>query len=33
VLVPATMVLLGDANWYLPGWLDRTLPRAVEEPA
>jgi uncharacterized membrane protein YdfJ with MMPL/SSD domain len=23
--VPATMVLLGDANWYLPRWLDRRL--------
>jgi hypothetical protein len=23
VLVPATMVLLGDANRWLPGWLDR----------
>ncbi len=33
VLVPAAMVLLGNANWYLPRWLDRTLPRAVEEPA
>jgi putative drug exporter of the RND superfamily len=27
VLVPATMRLLGDANWWLPGWLDRILPR------
>jgi RND superfamily putative drug exporter len=27
VLVPATMALLGDANWWLPGWLDRVLPR------
>ncbi len=27
VLVPATMELLGDANWWLPGWLDRRLPR------
>ncbi len=27
VLVPATMTLLGDANWWLPGWLDRLLPR------
>lgn len=27
VLVPATMKLLGDANWWLPGWLDRRLPR------
>ena len=27
VLVPATMKLMGDANWWLPGWLDRLLPR------
>jgi RND superfamily putative drug exporter len=27
VLVPSTMVLLGDANWWLPRWLDRLLPR------
>jgi putative drug exporter of the RND superfamily len=27
VLVPATMKLLGDWNWWLPGWLDRILPR------
>ncbi len=27
VLVPATMVLLGHANWWLPGWLERILPR------
>jgi RND superfamily putative drug exporter len=26
VLVPATMELLGDANWWLPRWLDRLLP-------
>ena len=26
VLVPATMALMGDANWWLPGWLDRRLP-------
>ena len=26
ILVPATMELLGDRNWWLPGWLDRTLP-------
>jgi RND superfamily putative drug exporter len=26
VLVPATMSLLGRANWYLPRWLDRVLP-------
>jgi RND superfamily putative drug exporter len=27
VLVPATMSLLGKANWWLPRWLDRALPR------
>ncbi len=27
VLVPATMELLGNKNWWLPGWLDRLLPR------
>ena len=26
VLVPATMALMGRANWWLPGWLDRLLP-------
>jgi RND superfamily putative drug exporter len=26
VLVPATMSLLGRANWWLPRWLDRALP-------
>ena len=26
VLVPATMELLGDKNWWLPRWLDRLLP-------
>jgi RND superfamily putative drug exporter len=26
VLVPATMELLGRANWWLPEWLDRILP-------
>ena len=26
VLVPASMRLLGDRNWWLPGWLDRLLP-------
>jgi RND superfamily putative drug exporter len=34
VLVPATMCLLGDWNWWLPGWLDRLIPHlAHEEPA
>jgi putative drug exporter of the RND superfamily len=27
VLVPATMELLGDANWWLPRWLQRAVPR------
>ncbi len=26
LLVPATMELLGDKNWWLPRWLDRILP-------
>lgn len=26
LLVPATMRLLGDWNWYLPKWLDRIIP-------
>jgi uncharacterized membrane protein YdfJ with MMPL/SSD domain len=31
VLLPATMKLLGDANWYLPRWLE-WLPRLDHEP-
>jgi RND superfamily putative drug exporter len=27
VLVPAVMQLLGDRNWWIPDWLERTLPR------
>jgi RND superfamily putative drug exporter len=26
VLVPATMSLIGKANWWVPAWLDRILP-------
>ncbi len=26
VLLPATMKLLGNANWWIPRWLDRLLP-------
>jgi RND superfamily putative drug exporter len=33
VLVPAVMHLLGRANWWLPAWLDRVLPRLHVEPA
>jgi RND superfamily putative drug exporter len=32
VLVPAVMHLFGDANWWLPGWLDRRLPHLAIEP-
>ncbi len=32
VLLPATMKLLGDANWYLPRWLE-WLPRVQPEGA
>lgn len=28
MLVPSVMVLVGDKNWWLPGWLDRILPGA-----
>ena len=31
VLVPATMTLLGRANWWLPAWLDRLLPHVKGE--
>jgi RND superfamily putative drug exporter len=31
VLVPATMELLGDRNWWMPKWLDRILPRVHVE--
>ena len=27
VLVPATMELLGDRNWWLPAWINRVLPK------
>ncbi|MFV0127634.1 MMPL family transporter [Streptomyces sp. HMX112] len=33
LLVPALMHMLGGANWWLPRWLDRLLPRiSVETP-
>ncbi|MDF3299099.1 MMPL family transporter [Streptomyces tropicalis] len=31
ILVPSTMYLLGRANWWLPGWLDRVLPHLDPE--
>jgi RND superfamily putative drug exporter len=38
VLVPSVMELLGDANWWMPKWLDRIVPNLgvevdVEPPA
>jgi RND superfamily putative drug exporter len=37
LLVPATMELLGDRNWWLPRWIGRVLPQIhvegrAEEP-
>lgn len=32
VLVPAAMHLFGRANWWVPSWLDRKLPRLHVEP-
>jgi putative drug exporter of the RND superfamily len=32
VLVPAVMQLMGRANWWIPRWLDRSLPRLEPEP-
>ncbi|MER7175841.1 MMPL family transporter [Streptomyces mesophilus] len=32
LLVPALMHMLGGANWWLPKWLDRILPRISIEP-
>ena len=31
VLVPATMELLGDPNWWLPRWLGRIIPKVQVE--
>jgi putative drug exporter of the RND superfamily len=34
LVVPATMELLGERNWWIPRWLDRILPRIqVEGPS
>jgi RND superfamily putative drug exporter len=32
VLVPAAMHLFGNANCWLPRWLDRRLPHLAIEP-
>jgi RND superfamily putative drug exporter len=31
IVVPSVMYQLGRANWWLPGWLDRVLPRVAVE--
>jgi putative drug exporter of the RND superfamily len=31
-LVPALLTLLGEKSWYMPRWLDRTLPNITIEP-
>ena len=33
LLVPATMELLGERNWWLPRWLDRIIPHVNVEGA
>jgi len=33
ILVPSLMSMLGKANWWLPGWLDRALPKVHIEPS
>jgi putative drug exporter of the RND superfamily len=33
LVVPASMALLGRANWWLPGWLGRLLPQVTVEGA
>jgi putative drug exporter of the RND superfamily len=31
VLVPALMQLFGRANWWMPSWMDRAVPRLAPE--
>ncbi len=33
LLVPATMLLMGKINWWMPGWLDRAVPHVSIEGA
>jgi RND superfamily putative drug exporter len=33
ILVPSLMSMFGKANWWLPAWLDRLLPKVHIEPA
>jgi RND superfamily putative drug exporter len=30
-IVPSVMTLLGQRNWWFPGWLDRMLPTVAVE--
>jgi RND superfamily putative drug exporter len=32
ILVPSLMSMIGPANWWVPGWLDRILPNVRIEP-
>jgi RND superfamily putative drug exporter len=33
IMVPATMRLMGNANWWMPGWLRRFVPELREGPS
>jgi uncharacterized membrane protein YdfJ with MMPL/SSD domain len=33
IMVPATMRLMGDWNWWMPGWLKRFIPEIKEGPS
>jgi putative drug exporter of the RND superfamily len=33
LLVPALMILMGKYNWYMPGWMDKVVPRISIEGA
>jgi RND superfamily putative drug exporter len=32
IMVPALMSVIGKANWWIPAWLDRILPKVQIEP-
>ena len=33
LLVPALMIVMGKINWYMPGWMERLVPRVSIEGA
>ncbi len=33
IMVPATMRLMGNANWWMPAWLKRVVPELSEGPS